>query len=197
MKFSTLFAAVCLLAAMGSAQAPAPSAATPQRVRIGIINIQAAIATTQEGKADEAKLKARFAPKQQQLQQESAALTADQKKLQTGGDTLSAEAKTDLTNTIATKQKELRNDIADAQNDYRNATNDMINAIGNKMVIILNQYAQQHHFTMVLDHSLNWPQNPILYATPTIDITKQIVSLYDQKYPATVPTSNAPAPRKP
>ncbi len=196
MKFSTLFAAVCLFAAFGRGQAQTPAAASGLHpaVRIGIINIQIAIANTQEGKADEAALKTRFTPQQQRLQAESAAITALQKKLQAGGDTLSPEAKSDLASTIATKQKELRNDVADTRNDYQNAMNDMINKIGQKMVLILANYAKLHHLSMVLDHSLQWPQNPILYATPTIDITQVIVNLYNQKYPVSVPAAPASAP---
>lgn len=200
MKYSTLIACLALLAATGLGQAPASTAAAPTGpIRIGIINIQFAIVNTQEGKADEAKLNTRFAPKRQQLQQENQAIKSLQTKLQAGGDTLSAEAKADLASTIATKQKELRNDYSDAQTDFRNATNDMVNGIGQKMVGVLAQYAQQHHLSLVLDHSLQWPQNPILYATPAIDVTKQIITRYNRKFPAAAPAATpaakTPAPK--
>ncbi len=194
MKTVPLFATLALLAALPLAGAQAQASVKPMRV--GLINIQAAILNTQQGKAQAAKLQARFEPKRKQLQQESAAIAVLQKKLQTGGDTLSAEAKSDLASEIRTKQKELRDDMDDANTDFRNATNDMINGIGQKMYALLDQYAQQHHLTLVLDHSLQWPQNPILYAAPTTDITQQIVHLYDQKYPAVVPAAAHPG-RKP
>src|SRR5487761_441342 len=142
MRFPTFFAVFCLLAASSAPAQTRAAAASAGPIRIGIINIQYAIANTEQGKADEAKLKTRFAPRQQQLQSEGQAITAMQKKLQSGGDTLSSEAKADLASSIATKQKELRNDIADARSNFQNAENDMINGIGQKMVAVLTLYAQ-------------------------------------------------------
>ncbi len=189
MRTTPLLAALGLTVALAAAQAQTPTAPAPQ-FRVGIVNIQFAILNSQEGKAQTAQLRARFAPKQQQLQAESAAIKALQQKLQAGGDTLSPEAKAELSSSINTKQKNLRNDLADANNDFRNAYNDMVNRIGQKMVGVLAAYAKLHHFSMVLDRSLRWPQNPILFSQATIDITPQVVRFYNRRYPVATPASH-------
>ncbi len=190
-----LMALVCLsvgAAAQGPASASASAASSSGK--IGIINIQQAIQGSQEGKKAVADLNTEFKPKQTDLQNQSKEIQSLQQKLQDGGNTLSADAKAELTRTIESKQKDLQRAYEDAQSDYQNATNDAINRIGTKMMQIINAYAQEHGFTLILDVSS--PQTPVLYASEAINITPDIIKLYDQKYPVAA-AATKPAPTKP
>lgn len=191
-KFWLALLAIVAALPCASAWAQAPAAAPAGAEKIAIMNIQTAIQNTQEGKKAIADLKARFMPKQNELQSQNRAIQALEKQLQDGGNTLSAEAKQELTNTISTKQKDLRRDYEDADSDFQNAQNDAVNRIGTKMMAIVTSYAQQHGYALILDVSSQ--QTPVLYAAKSVDVTPAIVQLYDQKYPVPAATATAAAP---
>ncbi len=188
-RFLKLSVAACLATLPMLAQAPA---GTPAE-KVGILNIQQAILASQEGKKATADLNTRFAPKQQELAGKQKSLQALQQKLQDGGNTLSAEAKAELTRNIESQQKELQFAAEQARTDFQGAENDMVNAIGNKMVKIVNDYAQKNGYAVILDVSFPWPQNPVLFASEGINITDLIVKLYDAANPVVGGASARPA----
>jgi len=61
------------------------------------------------------------------------------------------------------------------------------------MVDVLDRYARENGFSVVLDTS--GQNSPILYASNQVDVTQDIIRLYDQQYP--VKTGAAPAAAKP
>jgi outer membrane protein len=74
--------------------------------------------------------------------------------------------------------------------------------LGNKVMAVLEKFATANGFSLVLDVSN--PQTPVLWASQTIDITGDIVKLYDQANPGTgapaaaaKPAGTAPAAPRP
>jgi len=177
-------------AAQAKPAAPAPPAVTGPS-KIAIINIQEAISTTQEGKKLTDQLNARFAPRTTEIQNDQKQLAGLQKQLADGGNTMSQQAKDELSSEIQTKQRDYQQAAQNAQSDYQNAQADMMNTVGTKMMAVLKSYAVQHGYTAVIDVSLPWPQSTVLYYNPGTEITAEIVKLYDQAHPV------AAAPAKP
>jgi len=68
----------------------------------------------------------------------------------------------------------------------------VIDRIGRKMVDVLDRYARENGYNIVLDSSAQ--NTPILYASTQIDVTQEIVRLYDSAYPV---KGGAPAQQKP
>lgn len=197
MRLQVSIAALAFLCAGLGAQAPSASApASAASGKIGIVNVQTAIQNCQEGKKAVADLNSQFGPKQSDLQNQSKQIQQLQKQLQDGGNTLSADAKAELTRTVTSKQKDLQRAYDDAQSEYQNAQNDVINRIGTKLMKVINSYAQAHGYTLILDVSS--PQTPVLFATKALDLTPEIVRLYDQQYPAAAaaakPAAGTPQP---
>jgi outer membrane protein len=64
------------------------------------------------------------------------------------------------------------------------------------MMAVIEKYAKDNGYTMILDVSN--PNTPVLYASSGIDITQDIVQLYDKTStnggPASAPTAATPAP---
>jgi len=60
------------------------------------------------------------------------------------------------------------------------------------MVDVLDRYSRENGYVVVLDSSAQ--NTPILFASTQIDVTQDIVRLYDQAYPVKAGTS---APAKP
>jgi hypothetical protein len=61
------------------------------------------------------------------------------------------------------------------------------------MMAVVEKYAQSNGLAMVIDVSN--PQTPVLWAAQAVDITAEIVKLYDQANPGTgaAPTAAKPA----
>ncbi len=75
----------------------------------------------------------------------------------------------------------------------------MFDPVGRKMGDVLDRYARENGYVAILDTSAQ--NTPVLFASTNIDVTQDIVKLYDQAYPAkagapagTTPAAK-PAPR--
>jgi outer membrane protein len=163
--------------------------ATPAQSKIGVINIQAAIANTAEGKKVMADLQTKYKPRQQELERLQQEIQAIQDQLTKQSATLSEEEQGRLSRDAEEKQKLLKRSADDAQSDFNHDRDEGINRIGQKMVHIINEYASQNGFTLVLDDA----QIPIYYASKDIEITQEIIKRYD----AANPVADAGAPAKP
>jgi len=157
------------------AQAPAASSG-----KVGVINIQAAILTSKEGKKAMADLQAKYQPRQadiQRLQQEIQGIN-DQLQKQ-GGTTLSDDEQRRLSRELEVKQTLLKRSSEDFNADAQVDRDEAIRRIGEKMVRIIGDYAQQNGFTLVVDSA----QIPVYYAAKDIELTGEIVRRYDQANP--------------
>jgi len=163
--------------------------ATAGAGKIGVINIQAAIANTAEGKKVIADLQKKYQPRQQELQRLQQEIQAIQDQLTKQSATLSDEEQGRLNRDSEEKQKLLKRSAEDAQNDFNRDRDEAIGRIGQKMVRVINDYAAQNGFTLVLDDA----QIPIYYAAKDIEITEEIVKRYD----AANPVADAAVPAKP
>src|SRR5260370_41011027 len=67
------------------------------------------------------------------------------------------------------------------QEDVNAEQADVIDRIGRKMVDVLDRYSRENGYVMVLDSSAQ--STPILYASTQIDVTQDIILLYDPAYP--------------
>jgi outer membrane protein len=111
---------------------------------------------------------------------------------------MSDDAKTKLMRDIDAGTTRLNRETQDAQADLDEAQGKLMQELGNKMMAVVEKYATQNGFALVLDVSN--PQTPVLWAASSVDITNDIVKLYDQAYPAgsTGPAKPAaPAPARP
>jgi len=197
-KFARLFV-VAVLASVGAfaqtGTTAAPAAAAPAGpAKIGIINIQQAIVATNEGRRDLEALQKKFEPKQTELQSLNKEVTDLQTQLKTQGDKLNEEARNNLVKNIDTKQKSLQRSFEDAQSDFQGQQNDIVNRIGQKMMEVLDKYAKQNEYTVILDVSTQ--QSPVLWAAQTTDITAPIVNAYNVQSGVAAPAATA-APAAP
>jgi outer membrane protein len=180
-------------AAMPSAPAPASAAAVAPAgpAKVGIIQFQQAVGGTNEGQRDFAELRKKFEPKQTQLKTQSDEIDNLKKQLQTQGASLSDTARANLTKQIDDKTKSLQRQAEDAQNDFQQETGETYQKLAEKVYVVLQAYAAQNAYTVVLDASAQ--QSPVLWATQGVDISQAIVDAYNQK--SGVPTQpNAAAP---
>ena len=181
-----------MMAGMAMAQAPAaaPAAASAAPTKVGVIQIQAALAATKEGQKAAAELETKLGPRKKELESRQSEIKELQDRLQRGGNTLSDSAKEDLTRNIDTKTKSYNRQLEDAQAELEAEQQKLVNVLGQKMMAVIDKYAQQNGFAIVLDVSNQ--NTPVLYASNTVDITKEVIDLYD-KTSFTPTSSGTPA----
>jgi outer membrane protein len=167
--------------------------AQAQTGKFAVINIQSAIVSTKDGQKAAADLTTKYDPRQKEVAARQAELAQLRDQLQKGQNTLSDGAKNELYKTIDQKSKSLNRDMEDAQAELQQDQDRLVQDLSQKIMVVINKYAQDNGFTLVLDVSS--PQTPVLYASNTIDITKEIVDLYDKGSAAMAPAAPArPAP---
>jgi outer membrane protein len=162
--------------------------------KVGVINIQAAIASTAEGKQAAAELQSQFAPRMTDLQNTQKQIEDLKNRLQTGQSTLSDEEKARLTREGDQLSRGFQRKQQEFQDDTNDAQQDVVNRIGRKLVDVLNKYARDNGYSVILDDSSQ--QTPVIFAANQIDVTQDIIHLYDQSYPVKASTA-APKPAAP
>lgn len=186
-RYSLMMALAALLVIPAAWAQAAASSDAPSKV--AVINLQEAVAGTAEGKQASQQIQAQFAPRQNALNGLGKQLQDIQQRLQTGANTLSEEEKARLQRQGQELQRRGQRDEQDFQQDMNDASQDAINHIGQKLMPIVQKYAQQNGYGVVIDTSSQ--NTPVIYSATQIDITKSIVKLYDDAYP--VKTAAPPA----
>ncbi len=190
-KFASLLALTVLASAAFAQTAAAPAATAPAGpAKIAIIDIQKAIVATNEGRRDLEALQKKFEPKQAELQNLNKEVSDMQNQLKTQGDKLNDDARNNLSNQLASKQKTLQRNFEDAQADFQGQQNEVVNRVGQKLMESLDKYAKANGFTVVLDVSAQ--SSPVLWANPSTDITAAIVDQYNASSGVAAPAGPTP-----
>lgn len=183
-KTMLLPALVLGLASLAGAQSSAPP------TKVGIIQIQGAILGTKDGQKALNNLQAKFAPKKTEIEKKQNEIAQLQDQMRKGSNTMSDEAKQKLARDIDQKTKILQRDTEDAQAELDQEQNRIMQELGAKIMAVISKYAQDNGYAVILDVSS--PQTPVLYAANGIDITQDIVKLYDENAPAASGTAAPP-----
>ncbi|HLW82114.1 MAG TPA: OmpH family outer membrane protein [Candidatus Acidoferrales bacterium] len=187
-----LVAAFAAVLAVPAAHAQASSATAARPEKIAVISLQEAIAGTAEGKQASQQLSAQFAPRRNELASISKQVQDIQQRLQAGQTTLSDDAKAELQRQGTELQRRGQREQQDLQEDMNDASQEAINRIGGKMMTVLDKYAKEHGYSVVIDTSAQ--NTPVVYASTGVNITQEIIKRYDATYPA---KSAAPAAAHP
>jgi outer membrane protein len=185
---------------IAGAQAPAG------QTKVGIIHIQQAIISTRDGQKAVGELQARFDPRSKEIEKQQNEIVSLRNQLNSGSNLMSEEAKQQLMRQIDQKTKAVQRDNEDARADLEQDQQRVLQELGQKMMVVVDKYARDNGYALILD--ISSPQTPVLYAANGIDVTQDIVALYDKNTgggaaaapaPTTAPpaATPAPAPAKP
>jgi outer membrane protein len=194
---------LCLIAAAGLASAqtagsnPAPAGSASHPFKVGVIETQAAILNTKDGQKASDEFKVRFEPRKKELDQKAAEIRDLQAKLQNGGAAMNENAKLDLQRSIDQKTKAYNRDMEDANAEFQQEQQKLLGELEQKMMQVIDKYAQANGYAVIIDVSN--PQTPVMYASSSVNITKDIVELYDKTVgttgATTKPTATPAAPK--
>lgn len=175
--FSVLTLALLCLAVAG---AWAQTVSASSQPKIGVINLQRAIASSAEGKKASAELQNKFAREQSGLQAMQKQLQDLQNRI-TNNRTLSDTELTRLQRQaeLLTRQFQRKQDGLNEAVDA--AQSEVMGNIGPRMQTIIERYSGENGYTLVLNAGA--AGTPVLWGTNQINITDDIIRLFDQSYP--------------
>ena len=192
----TALAAAALIGAVVSNAQAAPAGAAPAPAKVGVLNVQAAIASTAEGKQASAELQSQFAARQTELETLNKQIDDLRKRLQAGQNTLSQEEQARLTRQGEGLAKQAQRKQEEYNEDVQAALGDVRERIGRKMLDVLDRYARENGYSAIFDTSSQ--AQVIIYASNQADVTQDIIRLFDQAYPVKASATPAkPAAAKP
>jgi len=192
---SAALAAASLIGAatLGAQSAPAAASAVPGKV--GVLNVRQAIVATSEGKQASSELQGQFTSRQTELENLNKQINDIRQRLQANEGKLSPEEAGRLERQGTALQKQLQRKQEDYQEDVNASQQEVIDRIGRKMMEVLDRYARENAYIAIFDSSA---QGAPIYVSNGIDVTADIVKLYDQAYPAKASATPAkPAAAKP
>ena len=170
---TVLLASSCLLAASLPAQVQPPPS------KVGIIHIQNALISTEDGEKAVAELQAKFEPTSKRLESMRDEIASLQGELSRGSNTMGDERRRQLARDIDQKTRTLNRATEDAQAEFQQEQQKILQDLGQRMMAVINKYSNDNAYTLILDVSS--PQTPVLFATNGIDITQDIIKLYDEE----------------
>jgi len=174
---SILPVALLSVTALAQAGGAAPASNLTGSAKIAVVDIQQVIVGSNEGQRDFQALQKKFEPRQAELQKLNNEVEELKKQLSTQGDKLNDDARNTLVRNIDTKTKAFQRSLQDAQDDFQSQRNEIAQRIGQKVMEVLDKYSREHAFSLVLDVSN--PQSPVLWAAPSVDLTKELVDAYN------------------
>jgi len=176
-------------------------AQTPAPTKVGIINIQQAIISTNEGQKAAKELEEKSAPKKKDLERLQAEINSLRDQLNKMSSVGSEDQKRKLMGDIDAKTKSFNRQVEDAQAELDQEQGRVLNELGGRMLAVLDKYARDNAYAVILDVSSQ--QTPVLFAATSIDVTREIVDLYNKNAPppgssaAPPPAASKPAPGTP
>jgi|ERR1041384_137661 outer membrane protein len=173
-----------------SAAGSSPVATNPGGTKMGTINIERAIFASNEGQRDVETLSKKLEPKQTELKTMNDELEALKKQLNAQGEKLNDESRGTLVKQVEQKQKSFDRLVQDAREDAQNQQNEIASRILQKMAPLIVKYANDNGFGVIVDTSNPWPNGPVVWAGPSVDITEPVIVAYNTQ-------SGVPAPTKP
>jgi outer membrane protein len=155
--------------------------------KVAVVNMQNAIVASKDGQKAGNELNAKFGPRQKEFDVLRGELGQIQDQLQKGGQTLAPEKIAQLQRDMDEKNRRLQRIQTDVKEEYNADQQRLLVPLEQKMVAIIGQYAKQKGFNIVLDTS-----GPVIFADPAIDITKDILALFDAAPAGPAPAGTAP-----
>jgi len=168
-------------------------AAAPTLTKVGVINVQVAITSTSEGKQAAAELQSQFAPRQSDLDGLRRQIEDIQTRLRTGASTLSDDEKARLSREGDQLSRQFQRKQQDSQDDFNEAQREVVDRIGRKMIDVLDKYSKENGYGVIFDTSAQ--NTPVVYAANQIDVTQEIIRLYDQNYPVKAGATKSAPPK--
>jgi outer membrane protein len=183
MRTRTLLHAAALTVAAAMYAFPAHAGAEQ---KIAYVDLQRALNEIEEGKAAKANLKREFDQKQKMLDEKKAEFDKLRGEFEKQAMVMSEQARKDRQSELERKGGELQGFFVQLQKDLSEREREATRGIFDKMHTIVREIADAEGVSMVVQ------AEALVYATPSLDITNELVRKYNARHKA----GAAPAAKK-
>ncbi len=183
------------MAAVAFSFAPVAMAQAGAPTKFKVMDMRSAIVATAEAKAAYAQLQSQFAPQNANIEGIQKQMDDIQKRAAAGANTLGDEEKAKMQRQYGLLQNQLKRAGEQLDEQSQAAQADVVDNIGRKMMDIVETYAKENGLDCVLNSSNDTIS--VLYKSTSLDVTQEIVKLYDQKYPVKGAAAAAPPASRP
>jgi Skp family chaperone for outer membrane proteins len=203
---------LCAAISLGQTPTPKPGATTPAatnsastnlpKPRIAFVNTAAFMEGIGELKIIYDKIRADFAPRENELASMKTAIDAKQDQINKNSGKMTPAQIQKLQGEIEQLRKEGQRKLEDYQVDLQKREEALTGATYGKINEHLNKYVAEKGITIVFSSLQVAENNLIVYMDPKADITQDFITSYNKANPAAAPqAANAPAsgttPKKP
>ncbi len=209
MRKSMMFALLLAVAPLATlAQTPTNVAATtPSTTKVGVVNMMYVINASNAGQKEGLDLQKRFEPKTAEKTAREKELQDLQKKIESGGNVMSDDARAQLEKDFQTKQTSYKRFMEDLQADVNQQKQEVTAKLYDEVFKTVDKYAKANGYTLIMDSSAqgNMAGTPmLLWGNDSVDITKQVLEAFntDSGVPpppkaagTTTPRTNGTAPK--
>lgn len=159
-------------------------------VRIAFVDTLGVLQQTEEGRQEIARIEQLVTQKQQDLQSQSAELQQLRERFLSQGQALNPETRAEMQRSIEEKERHVRRMQEDLEYDVNRRQNDLVNRMRDKILQVIAEYAEANGFSAVFTLDPSLP-----FVAETLDITGDVIQLYNQKHGSAA--SGPPSPANP
>lgn len=167
--------------------AMAQQAAVP--TKIGFVDVEKAVFQIGEGQVRFKELQDWARPRNEELQKLGQEIQDLQQEIANKSGVADQNTMDELNRQLVTKKRAFEDKQRDAKRDYDQKQNVILKDIGDKMNKIVTEIAQKEGFGAVFILK----PNDVIYLAPGTDLTAQVVTAYNAKYPVAPVAKATPA----
>jgi outer membrane protein len=164
-----------LVALVAAASLVAPRAARAADTKLAYVDLQRAVAETEEGKAARAKLETARDAKQKEIDKDQEAVRKERETFEKQAATMTEPARNQKGQELQKKIVELQQRFEKGRAELAQQEREMFGPILEKMQATIATIAQREGFTVVMEKAA------LLYAPPSLDVTNEAIRLYNDK----------------
>ena len=129
---------------------------------------------------EDATLKARVEAKKKDFESRQSELGKLEEQFGKSASVMTEDKREQLANSINDRKKRLQRDVQDADEEAQREQKAVFQPLEGKLNTVINQFAADNGYAVVIDVSVEG--NQVRYAAPTVDITRDVVALFDKSY---------------
>jgi outer membrane protein len=146
-------------------------------IKLGVVDMQKAIQTSEKGKKAKAQLEKEFNAKKSELQKEETKLKKDSDEFSKQASVLSEEARNKKGMELQERIQKHQAAMMKAQNDIQQKEAELTSPIVTALRDIIKDLAKKKNYTVVLEKN----ENTVLYSLDKDDLTSEVVTAYNKK----------------
>lgn len=151
------------------------SFAYAQTTKIGVVDYRRVLTDSKKGKSTTAAVEAQFGPKSKALESKRIQVEAMERDFSKNVGIMNVVSRKQKAEQIERQKKDLTRSLEDFQYEFRKKDSELTQEIMGEIQKILKSIGQAGGYTVIVDTSV------LIFYSPTIDITDQVIQAYDAK----------------